>query len=97
MNILTKKITFLMTNIKIRNLLIIVLFAFSLVGALRYFELYEGYDVQSIAPTQTNTPGLLEEINGTTKDTNAKIQKIGQDIDMMKPKETNIEVVKEQV
>ena len=97
MNILTKKLTFLMTNCKIRNLLIIVLFAFSLVGALRYLELYEGYAGQHIAPVQTNTPGLLEKIDVTTKDTNAKVNKMGQDIDMMKSKETNIEVVKEQV
>ena len=42
MDFLTEKITFLMTNKKIRNLLIIVIVAFSLVGALRYLDLYEG-------------------------------------------------------
>ena len=72
MDFLTEKITFLMTNKKIRNLLIIVIVAFSIVGALRYLDLYEGFPGH-ITPEQTSEKSLMEDIDKTTKDTNKKV------------------------
>lgn len=57
LNFLTNKLTFLMTNQKIRNLLIIIIFAFSLVGVLKFLNLYEGHEVrkqQHSPPVQTS-------------------------------------------
>lgn len=96
MDFLTEKITFLMTNKKIRNLLIIVIVAFSIVGALRYLDLYEGYAGQNIAPEQTSEKSLMEDIDKTTKDTNKKVSEINEKVDKMN-KESNIEIQKEQI
>jgi hypothetical protein len=80
MGVLTDKITFLMTNKKIRNLLIIVIVAFSLVGALKYLDLYEGMSAPVIIPEQTSEKSLMEEIDKTTKDTNAKVMNLDEKI-----------------
>ena len=95
---LTNKITFLLTNKKIRNLLIIVVAAFSLVGSLRYFDLYEGYSGQSIAPEQTSDKSLLDKIDKITENTNAKLSDLDKKMDSMK-KEDSVGVIieKEQI
>jgi len=96
MDFLTKKITFLMTNKKIRNLLIIVIVAFSIVGVLRYLDLYEGYAGQNISPEQTSEKSLIEDIDKTTKDTNKKVSEINEKVDKMSMS-SNVEITKEVV
>lgn len=83
-----------MTNKKIRNLLIIVIIAFSIVGGLRYLDLYEGYTGQNIAPEQTSDKSLIEDIDKTTKDTNKKVTEIDEKINKMNSG-NNIEIKKE--
>ena len=95
MDFLTEKITFLMTNKKIRNLLIIVIVAFSIVGALRYLDLYEGYSGH-IKPEQTSEKSLMEDIDKTTKDTNKKVSEINEKVDKMNT-ESNVEITKEAI
>ena len=85
-----------MTNKKIRNLLIIVIVAFSIVGVLRYLELYEGYTGQNIAPEQTSEKSLMEDIDKTTKDTNKKVSEINEKVDKMNTK-SNVEITKEAI
>jgi len=95
---LTNKITFLLTNKKIRNLLIIVVTAFSLVGALRYLDLYEGYAGQDITVEQTSDKSLLEKIDKTTGDTNTKVNDLDKKIDSIKKEDSGSVIVeKEQV
>jgi len=96
MDFLTKKITFLMTNKKIRNLLIIVIVAFSIVGVLRYLDLYEGYAGQNIAPEQTSEKSLIEDIDKTTKDTNKKVSEINEKVDKMSLS-SNVEITQEAI
>ena len=93
MDFLTEKITFLMTNKKIRNLLIIVIVAFSIVGALRYLDLYEGYG-QDIVPGQTSEETLMKDIDKTTKEINEKVDEINEKVDKMNT-ESNVEITKE--
>jgi len=95
---LTNKITFLLTNKKIRNLLIIVVTAFSLVGALRYLDLYEGYAGQNITVEQTSDKSLLEKIDKTTGDTNTKVNDLDKKIDSIKKEDSGSVIIeKEQV
>jgi len=95
---LTNKITFLLTNKKIRNLLIIVVTAFSLVGALRYLDLYEGYAGQDITVEQTSDKSLLEKIDKTTGDTNTKVNDLDKKIDSIKKEDSGSVIIeKEQV
>ena len=95
---LTNKITFLLTNKKIRNLLIIVVTAFSLVGALRYLDLYEGYAGQNITVEQTSDKSLLEKIDKTTGDTNTKVNDLDKKIDSIKKEDSGSGIIeKEQV
>ena len=95
---LTNKITFLLTNKKIRNLLIIVVAAFSLVGALRYLDLYEGYAGQNITVEQTSDKSLLEKIDKTTGDTNTKVNDLDKKIDSIKKEDSGSVIIeKEQV
>ena len=96
MDFLTEKITFLMTNKKIRNLLIIVIVAFSLVGALKYLDLYEGMSAPVIIPEQTSEKSLIEDIDRTTQDTNKKVSEINEKVDKMNT-ESNIEIQKEKI
>ena len=94
---LTDKITFLLTNKKIRNLLIIVIVAFSFVGVLRYLDLYEGYG-QDIIGVQTSDKSLLEKIDKTTGDTNIKVDDMNKKLDKMKEDKSNSLVIeKEQI
>ena len=95
---LTDKITFLLTNKKIRNLLIIVVAAFSLVGALRYLDLYEGYSGQNIAPVQTSDKTLLDKIDKITENTNAKLSDLDKKLDSMKKEDSSgLIIEKEQI
>jgi len=94
---LADKITFLLTNKKIRNLLIIVIVAFSLVGSLRYLDLYEGYGVQSIAPEQTSDKSLLDKIDKMTKNTNEKLSDLDKKMDSMKKEDTSDIIIEKEV
>jgi len=95
---LTNKITFLLTNKKIHNLLIIVVIAFSLVGALRYLDLYEGYSGQNINVEQTSDKSLLEKIDKTTENTNIKINEMDTKLEKMKTSNPdNLVIEKEQI
>ena len=95
---LTDKITFLLTNKKIRNLLIIVVAAFSLVGALRYLDLYEGYSGQNINVEQTSDKSLLEKIDKTTENTNIKVNDLDKKMDSIKKEDSSgVIIEKEQV
>ena len=100
---LTDKITFLLTNKKIRNILIIIIFAFSLVGVLKHLDLYEGYR-QIITPVeQTSNETLkdkMDKIDKITEDTNKRLDSL--DKEMKKASKTNgsesnIEVKKEKI
>ena len=101
---LTDKITFLLTNKKIRNILIIVIFAFSLVGVLKHLDLYEGYSGQNIAPVeQTSNETLkdkMDKIDKITENTNKRLDSL--DNEMKKASKTNgseskLEVKKEKI
>jgi len=95
---LTDKITFLLTNKKIRNLLIIVIVAFSFVGVLRYLDLYEGYSGQNITVEQTSDKSLLEKIDKTTENTNTIVSDMNKKLDTMKEDKSNSLVIeKEQI
>lgn len=95
---LTNKITFLLTNKKIRNLLIIVIAAFTFVGVLRYLDLYEGYSGQNITPVQTSDKSLLEKIDKTTENTNIKVNDMNMKLDKIKQDNSNNLVIeKEQI
>jgi len=93
---LTDKITFLLTNKKIRNLLIIVIFAFTFVGSLRYLDLYEGYSGQSIAPEQTSDKSLLDKIDKMTKNTNDKLSDLDKKMDAMKKENTSDVIIEKE-
>ena len=93
---LTDKITFLLTNKKIRNLLIIVIFAFSLVGSLRYLDLYEGYSGQTIAPEQTSDKSLLDKIDKMTKNKNDKLRDLDKKMDAMKKEDTSDVIIEKE-
>jgi len=95
---LTDKITFLLINKDIRNLLIIVIVAFSFVGVLRHLDLYEGYSGQNITVEQTSDKSLLEKIDKTTGDTNIKVDDMNKKLDKMKEDKSNSLVIeKEQI
>ena len=97
---LTEKITFLLNNKKIRNLLIIVIVAFSFVGVLRYLDLYEGMGSETIVTPQVQTSDktLLEQIDKTTKNTNAKIHEMDKNVDKSKTgNSTDLVIEKEQI
>jgi len=97
---LTEKITFLLNNKKIRNLLIIVIVAFSFVGVLRYLDLYEGMGSETIVTPQVQTSDktLLEQIDKTTKNTNAKIHEMDKKVDKSKTgNSTDLVIEKEQI
>jgi len=95
---LTNKITFLLINKDIRNLLIIVIVAFSFVGVLRHLDLYEGYSGQNITAEQTSDKSLLEKIDKTTGDTNIKVDNMNKKLDAMKTDKSNSLVIeKEQI
>jgi hypothetical protein len=83
---LTGKITFLLNNKKIRNLLIIVIVAFSIVGVLRYLDLYEGMkgDIIAVPLVQTSDKTLLEKIDKTTENTNTKLNEMDKKVDKLK-------------
>tara|TARA_Y100000389_G_scaffold99693_1_gene96440 strand:+ start:1558 stop:1845 length:288 start_codon:yes stop_codon:yes gene_type:complete len=93
---LADKITFLLTNKKIRNLLIIVIVAFSLVGSLRYLDLYEGYSGH-IAPEQTSDKSLLDKIDKMTKNTNEKLSDLDKKMDSMKKEDTSDVIIEKEV
>lgn len=72
MNFLTNKLTFLMTNQKIRNLLILIIFAFSLVGVLKFLNLYEGHEGHEANEPQQSPPAQAS--GKKTKNTKSNIE-----------------------
>ena len=83
---LTDKITFLLTNKKIRNLLIIIIIAFSFVGVLTYLDLYEGMNGGTIVTPlqQTSDKTLLEKMDKTTENTNTTVNNMNTKLDNIK-------------
>jgi hypothetical protein len=97
---LTKKITFLLNNKKIRNLLIIVTVAFSFVGVLTYLDLYEGMEGGGsiVNPTvQTSDKTLLEKIDKTTENTNMKLNEMDKKADKLKTGKSQDLVIEKEV
>jgi hypothetical protein len=61
-----------MTNQKIRNLLILIIFAFSLVGVLKFLNLYEGHEGQEANKPQQSPP--TQASGKKTKNTQSNIE-----------------------
>jgi hypothetical protein len=101
---LTEKITFLLNNKKIRNLLIIVTVAFSFVGVLTYLDLYEGMEGGAggggtiVTPLeQTSDEKLLEKIDKTTVNTNVKLNEMDKKVTQLKTASSTDLVIEKEV